>query len=211
MSGQGDTQSVPRFRRERPDVRRKMLVEAALVCLARDGIGGFTIDRICREAGVSRGLIGHYFGGKDGLLAEVYRGSLYGGVAQRGAGAGQEAEAPEVALMAIVDATFAPDFFDRKMVRVWLALWDEIAGNPALREVHRELYGGYRGRVAEAIAGVAVMRGREVDTAALAQSFVALADGLWLEWSLDETAVDPVRAKAAAVAMLGAHLGPLKV
>ncbi len=49
-----------------------------------------------------------------------------------------------------------------------------------------------------------------MDAAALAQSFVALADGLWLEWSLDETAVDPVRAKAAAVAMLEANLGPLE-
>ncbi len=211
MSDQGEIQPGPRFRRERPDVRRKMLVEAALACLARDGIGGFTIDRICREAGVSRGLIGHYFGGKDGLLIEVYRGSLYGGIARRATEGGSAQQGPEAALLSMVDATFAPDFFDRKMVRVWLALWDEISVNRALRAVHRELYGGYRDRVAQAIAGVAAKRGREVDAAALAQSFVALADGLWLEWSLDEAAVDPIRAKAAAVAMLGAHLGPLKL
>ena len=60
-----------RFSRESPEIRRQLLIEAAERCLAEHGIQGFTIDRICREAKVSRGLISHYFAGKDDLLAAV--------------------------------------------------------------------------------------------------------------------------------------------
>ena len=38
------------------------------MCLAP----AFTIDRICREAKVSRGLINHYFKSKDDLLVAAY-------------------------------------------------------------------------------------------------------------------------------------------
>ncbi len=64
--------SEPRFRRYAADIRAAMLVEAGMVCLARGGITAFTVDNICAEAGASRGLIAHHFGGKDGLLAAVY-------------------------------------------------------------------------------------------------------------------------------------------
>ena len=200
---------APKYRRQAPGARREMLIEAALRCLAREGIQGFTIDRICAEAGVSRGLINHYFDSKDGLLIEVYRDSLYAGVAERigrvaeaGGGAGQ--------LLAVVEATFDPAFFARDRLRIWLALWDEISVNPALRAVHRDLYGAYRGQVAQAVQQVALARGLTVDAGTLARSFLALVDGLWLEWCLDDTAVDAVQARGAALAMLEAQLGALE-
>src|ERR1700754_2198883 len=67
----------PRFSREQADGRRSMLIEAATRCLSIGGIGAFTVDRICKEAGVSRGLINHHFEGRDGLLIEVYKSSLH--------------------------------------------------------------------------------------------------------------------------------------
>lgn len=203
---------APKYRRQKPGLRREMLIEAALRCLARDGIQGFTIERVCTEAGVSRGLIHHYFDGKDGLLIAVYQGSLYAGASDR---IRRAAEAEEMAggavgrLLTIVEATFHPEFFARDRLRVWLALWGEIAVNPALRAVHRELYGAYRGQLAQAVQQVADARGLNIDAAALARSFLALVDGLWLEWCLDDTAVDAVQARAAALAMLEAHLGAL--
>lgn len=57
----GAKKSPPRFSREQADVRRSMLIEAATRCLSVGGIGAFTVDRICKEAGVSRGLINHHF------------------------------------------------------------------------------------------------------------------------------------------------------
>jgi AcrR family transcriptional regulator len=203
----------PKYRREQPDIRRGMLVTAAMECLAKEGIQGFTIDRICRQAGVSRGLINHYFGSKDGLLVEVYRGSLYEMVSTRIACLSKPGPigdiTPSARLSAIIDATFTPDFFSRESLRVWLALWGEIASNATLRSVHRDLYGTYRQAIAREIKAIAEARDIELNADNLALSFLALVDGLWLEWCLDDTAVAADETREAALAMLEAHLGPL--
>ena len=190
-----------------------MLIEAAVRCLARDGIQGFTIERICAEAGVSRGLINHYFDGKDGLLIEVYRGSLYETVSTRMAKVADSTEEDDDSsasrIAAIIDATFDPEVFNRDMLRVWLALWGEIASNRALREVHRALYRSYRTSIAHQIGRTAAARGIDVDSERLAIGFLSLVDGLWLEWCLDESVVDLPGARAIARAMLEAELGPI--
>jgi len=213
MALSGRRSREPKYRREQPGVRRRMLVEAAMECLARDGIQGFTIDRICKLAGVSRGLINHYFDSKDGLLVEVYRGSLYQMVSTRiaqVAGADPTGDSsPNARLTAIIDATFTPEFFSRARLRIWLALWGEIATNPTLRKAHRELYGTYRGTIAREIALIAKARGIKLDADRLALSFLALVDGLWLEWCLDDEAVRTDEVRAAATNMLEMHLGPL--
>jgi AcrR family transcriptional regulator len=213
MAPSGRRSREPKYRREQPDVRRGMLISAAMECLARDGIQGFTIDRICKQAGVSRGLINHYFDSKDDLLVEVYRGSLYQTVSTRIAQISNpdpaDGSSPDARLAAIIDATFTPEFFSRANLRVWLALWGEIATNTTLRAAHRELYGTYRRTIAREIGLIAEARGVELDADRLALNFLALIDGLWLEWCLDDTAVQPDETRAAALAMLEAHLGPL--
>ncbi|CDX51419.1 conserved hypothetical protein [Mesorhizobium plurifarium] len=207
--------TAPRFSREQADVRRSMLIEAATRCLSVGGIGAFTIDRICKEAGVSRGLINHHFESLDGLLVEVYKSSLYASVNnQIDEAKRRRAEAsgwpPEAALAALVRSNFAPEYFSRENLLIWLSLWGEIAVNPRLKAAHRELYDAYRAELAEDIAAVAVERRRQVDAPALARNFIALVDGLWLEWCLDESVVTPQAAEAAGFEMLEAQVGPLR-
>jgi len=211
----GAKKSPPRFSREQADVRRSMLIEAATRCLSVGGIGAFTIDRICKEAGVSRGLINHHFESLDGLLVEVYKSSLYASVNNQIAEAKRRrAEtsdwSPQAALAALVHSNFAPEYFSRENLLIWLSLWGEIAVNPRLKAAHRELYDAYRAELAEDIAAVAIPRGRQVDAPALARNFIALVDGLWLEWCLDESVVTPQAAEAAGFEMLEAQVGPLR-
>ena len=61
-----------RYVRLSSDDRRAALIEAALSCIAEGGIQGFTVDRICQKAAVSRGLITHHFGSMNALLTAVY-------------------------------------------------------------------------------------------------------------------------------------------
>ena len=211
----GARKPPPRFSREQADVRRAMLVGAATRCLAAGGIGAFTVDRICKEAGVSRGLINHHFDGRDGLLVEVYKSSLYASVNNQIAEAKRRrAEAsgwpPEASLAALVRSNFSAEYFSRENLLIWLSLWGEIAVNPRLKAAHRELYDAYRAELAEDIGAVATARGREVDARSLARNFIALVDGLWLEWCLDESVVTPLAAEAAGFEMLEAQVGPLR-
>ncbi|MFL5260309.1 MAG: TetR family transcriptional regulator C-terminal domain-containing protein [Hyphomicrobiales bacterium] len=204
---------APRFTRANPEARRQMLVEAARRCLSKGGIAAFTVDQICKEAGVSRGLINHYFPNKDDLLVEIYQDSLYKTVNSQIAEARRHDEGdgpPEFLLKAIVEANFAQDYFARENLLVWLTLWGEIATNAKLRSAHRLLYESYRKTLAGAIERVAGARARHVDSAALARAFIALVDGLWLEWCLDPRAVSTDAARESCYDLLEAKLGSLR-
>jgi TetR/AcrR family transcriptional regulator len=50
---------------------RQRLLDAAVVCFARDGIAGSSWRAIATAAGVTPALLHYYFGGKDALLAAV--------------------------------------------------------------------------------------------------------------------------------------------
>ncbi len=60
--------SPPRYRRLNPAERRAQILDAANELFAERGYGEVTIDDIAKSAGVARGLVHHYFGGRK----EVY-------------------------------------------------------------------------------------------------------------------------------------------
>ena len=53
--------------------RRQDLIRGTIQSIARLGFANSTVQTICEAAGLSRGLIGHYFKGKDELLLEAFR------------------------------------------------------------------------------------------------------------------------------------------
>src|SRR5205809_8105 len=58
---------------ERPEPSRKQLMAAAIDCFARLGYQGTTIDRIARDAGVTKGAVYYHFRDKEQLLFEAVK------------------------------------------------------------------------------------------------------------------------------------------
>src|SRR5438046_783316 len=58
---------------ERPEPSRKQLMAAAIDCFARLGYQGTTIDRIARDAGVTKGAVYYHFRDKEELLFEAVK------------------------------------------------------------------------------------------------------------------------------------------
>ena len=56
-----------------PDERRAQLVALGVAALVEHPLDQLTIESLSAEAGVSRGLLFHYFGSKQGLHREVVR------------------------------------------------------------------------------------------------------------------------------------------
>ena len=59
-------------KRFRPEIRRGMILDEAAQLIVQEGIAGLTLERIAREAGVSKSLIYNYFDGVTELLKELY-------------------------------------------------------------------------------------------------------------------------------------------
>ena len=55
-------------KRFRPEVRRAMILDEAATLIVQEGIAGLTLERIAREAGVSKSLIYNYYEGVTELL-----------------------------------------------------------------------------------------------------------------------------------------------
>ncbi|WP_284164230.1 TetR family transcriptional regulator C-terminal domain-containing protein [Frigidibacter sp. SD6-1] len=192
---------VPKYTRLTGEERRAELVAAGLACMARGGIQDFTVDKICAEAGVSRGLITHHFGSMNGLLAAVYA-TMY-----RAATTARDDGRPH--LSALLDAFFAPEVFNRDALNIWLALWGQVSVNAELGAEHRRQYAGYLADVASAIAEMAAARGRSVDADGLARALICLVDGLGLQHCIDPPSMSAHRARMLCHALIEPHLGPL--
>lgn len=202
--------TTSRFKREAPEKRRADLIQAAIRCLSAGGMSAFKMERIAAEAGVSLGLISHYFTDKNELLTEVYRAALYADVNRKITELSKHASgsAPE-RLGRIVDAIIAPHYLKPTSLTVWLALWGEIVVNPELRRAHRALYRSYLKSLATLIETVARERHRTVNSLEIARSLQALIDGLFLERALDRQAVDHADFRRASYEFLELHLGKL--
>ena len=203
--------ATPRFKRETPAKRRADLIQAAIRCLSAGGMSAFKLERIAAEAGVSLGLMSHYFTDKDELLREVYRAALYedvnrkiGELRDKGACGTSAAR-----LCRIVDAIIDPDYLKPSNLTVWLALWGEIVVNPDLRRAHRALYRSYLASLAALIETVARERRCAIDPTEVARSLQAMIDGLFLERALDRQAVDHADFRRATYSFLELHLGKL--
>lgn len=197
--------AAPKYSRLTSTQRSAALIEAALACLARGGILEFTIDNVCTEAGVSRGLITHHFKSKDGLLVAVYR-TMYERMHT-----GLQAPSPrKPRLLAMIDTVFAPEFFSREELNIWLALWSEIVNNPALKREHRRQYTRYRRSFEGALTEFLAERSQNIQVKPLAQMLIALIDGLGLERCIEPKLLSPRAAKQICLTTLEQFVGHLQ-
>ncbi|MBM3549732.1 MAG: transcriptional regulator BetI [Alphaproteobacteria bacterium] len=181
-------------------IRRRQLIDAAISSIGRYGYGEATVQRISREAGVSSGIIHHYFGGKDELLEASMR-ALLAELRREVVGRLARAKTPRARLEAIVDGNFAPSQFDPPVVAAWLAFWSQARHEPKLARLQRinqrRLYSNLHHAFAQAMP--------PAEAAQAAKGLAALIDGLWLNAALSGTR-DADQARAIAQRFLDLEL-----
>ena len=189
------TAKQPAFTRIDPDTRRHELIEACARSLAKHGGHGASVRVICAEAGVSPGLLRHYFDGIDALIAETYR-TVGAQVAEALNAAVKAADqTPRARLLAYVCASFRPPIADPELLSTWLAFWGLIRTKPLIASVHDEIYEGNRRALEDFLRACP---GAPADAKLAAIALTALVDGLWLELSLGTAPFFPEEAEALA-------------
>ncbi len=174
-------------------IRRRQLIEATIAAIHAHGLGETTVARISAAAGVSSGIVHHYFAGKDALLAATMRAllaDLRASVAARLA----DADDARARVAAIIDGNFAHRQFAPETVTAWLAFWAEVPHSPALARLQRINAGRLRSNLRHALRQL-MPAPAAVRTAA---GSGALIDGLWLAGALAADGIDPAAARAIA-------------
>src|SRR6516162_5172282 len=121
-------------RDELEDARRVQLIEVTIDSLAEVGYVGTTLAQIARRAGVSPGLVAHYFDDKDGLLEAAFR-TLSRAIARRVRARLALARTPRGRVQAVIDVNLAPEEFDRRTGTAWLAFWGQVLHVAGLKRV----------------------------------------------------------------------------
>ncbi|MEO8161574.1 MAG: transcriptional regulator BetI [Arenimonas sp.] len=191
---------APIRNRQAPEVRRRELIEATMRSIAKFGYSGTTIETICEEAQVSRGLINHHFGSKEELIRQSYKALRDEWVAQTHGALSNEFVEPEDRLRAMIRVSFGPTMFKQEYLGIWAGFWSAIGKSPALRKLNRELFEQDREAYQGIFEEIARKRGRRIDARRAALTVIALIDGFWLEWCLDPKSFTAAEAEAACLA-----------
>lgn len=194
----------PSFTRSAPDDRRQSLIEATARCLAERGAAGVSVRTICAEAGVSPGLLRHYFGGVSDAIGETYRwtgrqisDALEAAVRDAG-------DDPRARLLAYVTASFRPPIASPELLASYVAFWSLTRSDPVIAAVRSDVYGDFRAGLEQLIAEY---RPDLQDARLPSVALTALIDGLWLELSLGQAPFTAEEAVALAENSLDALLG----
>ena len=168
------------YRRETEDKRRQALISAALGLVSEGGAAMATVRAIAERAGVTPGLIRHYFMTKEQLIATAYRQLMAGMIDHTAAVLTYAPPDPHARLAAFVAATLRPPVVDREAVTRWAFFIQETRRSAEILDIHRQTYLGFRDQLQSLIAALPVTR-TEAELRQLAIACNAVLDGLWLE------------------------------
>lgn len=165
-------------------IRKQQLIDATLESIAQHGLQNTTIMTISKIAGLSSGIISHYFGGKQGLteatmmhLLENLKLALLERVALKKLSATER-------LKMIIEANFTS--FQRSVpaTKTWLSFWTQSMHDPKMSRLQninsKRLYSNLLYSFRQLLA--------EDDAKTMAKQTAAMIDGFWLRSALS---IDP--------------------
>ena len=184
------------------EARTRQLIEVTIDSLAEVGFVGSTLAQIASRAGVSPGLVAHYFGDKDGLLEATFR-TLSRRINERMKLRSSAAHTPRGRIQAIIDANLAAEEFDKRTGTAWLAFWGQVLHVHGLKRVQT----AYQRRMLSNLAHALRKLVPAAEARSLAAMIAAMIDGVWLRAALsDWKEADSESARALLTAFVSGRL-----
>lgn len=167
---------------------RQRILEACSTCIARDGVRGMRVQDVCKQAGISTGLVYYHFTDRVGLLAATLEYVNMDSVAQR-----EEPVAGGTKSYGMLRELLLAEIRDGESVRAKSIVWNEIRAiavfEPPLAEHLAASTAAWQSHVAKLVSG---HTGAEIEqcqgTALLLTSLVEGLSSRWLSNQLDTAA-----------------------
>lgn len=161
-------------------IRREQIMNAAFDVIYELGLTNTTIAKIAAKAGLSTGIVSHYFGDKQGLINACMRAMLNELRLQTDQYRADSDSHPAETIKAIIDSNFDASQTSAKAMRLWLEFWAASMHTPELQRLQKvndqRLYSNLR------YYFLKLLPEQQADIAA--RGMAALIDGLWLRGSL---------------------------
>jgi AcrR family transcriptional regulator len=169
-------------------LRKRQITRAAYEIIAEKGYYNFTMMDIAKRAGVSSGLIHHYFKDKENMLVTLLR-EMQQTVRTNTEKAIEQVADPKVKLDIFMDQAFDLVEHQREYLHVTYDFLTQIKFNERMQRIMSKLYRGYR----ETVVGI-LREGKEkgvfrdVDEHYISALFVSIMLGIELQYIIDNTA-----------------------
>lgn len=188
-------------------LRRKQLIEATLGAIHEHGYADATVARIARRAGMSPGIIAHYFGGKHELLAATMR-SLLTDLRRMVVSRLEGAHDPIARVEAVVAANFDEALAVPEVVASWLAFWAQVPHDPHLARLQQVYSWRMRSNLRAALRPIGLS---EADLEEVAEVLGSLIDGIWMRAALSPDGLDVPSARRRVLKVLHFYLEARRV
>jgi TetR/AcrR family transcriptional repressor of bet genes len=172
-------------------IRRQQMIEATMACIRDEGVNRATMQRIAKRAGLTSGLIVHYFTDKAGLFEAVYR-ELYRALTEVTRSRLAGAKTPVERLHAILDAQLSDEMLQPDVMATWCALYSLVPETPALARLERAYERRIESNLLAALREMGLPKG---EASNITDELTSLIDGLWLNTS-NRISMTPSKARA---------------
>jgi TetR/AcrR family transcriptional repressor of bet genes len=180
-----------------PPLRRRALIDAAIMTIGERGTLDVTMSEIAGRAGVSSALAHHYFGAKDGLLQATMRHILSELNADVRKALATSRTARE-RVSAVIAVNFSATQFQPEIIAAWLAFYVEAQKSEPLRRLLRVYARRLHSNLMSGLTGLMP----RLEAERVAEAIAALIDGLYIRRALK----DGTPNAASAVALVEEYL-----
>ncbi len=168
------------LRKRIKDIRRQELAEATLLTLQEFGVNGTTVQRVSERAGMSHGLVHHYFRTKADLLEAGVR-LTNARITAEVLALLERAKTPRQRIAAVIEGNFAPSLFTREIAQAWASCSGEAAFNEGFARVMRMIYRRLMSNLLWDLKKVLPPQ----EAVVVAQGVAMMIDGAWLRRALE--------------------------
>jgi len=165
-----------------------------------EGFDAASLARIAKRAGLTAGIVSHYFRDKAELLEATMR-YIARNMAHEQLAQLHQSQSDMDRVIGIIDVNLGPSQFNAETTSVWLSFWSRVNHVPNLARIQRiisrrlmsNLCSGVRRLVPETCPG------RDAEIRKIAVGLSVMVDGLWLRAALTNGGVEPSETKALAI------------
>jgi TetR/AcrR family transcriptional repressor of bet genes len=180
-----------------PPLRRRALIDAAILTIGERGTLDVTMSEIAGRAGVSSALAHHYFGAKDELLQATMR-HILSELNSDARNALARSRTARERVSAVIAVNFSETQFQPEIIAAWLAFYVEAQKSETLRRLLRVYARRLHSNLMSGLTGL--MPSSEAERAA--EAIAALIDGLYIRRALK----DGTPNAASAIALVEDYL-----